>query len=57
MTTANNEVSVNANDIATAYRGALDENANLRIQNAALQRTILELQSKEIIEESDNADG
>mgnify|MGYP003155183826 FL=1 len=57
MTTANNEVSVNANDIATAYRGALDDNANLRIQNAALQRTILELQSNEIVEEPDNADG
>ena len=61
MTTANGDISITSDDVTVAYRGALDENATLRIRNAALQRTILELRSKlqsnEIVEEPDNADG
>jgi len=61
MTTSNNEISITSDDVTVAYRGALDENANLRIRNAALQRTILDLQSKlqsnETVEEPNNADG
>ena len=58
---SNNEISITSDDVTVAYRGALDENANLRIRNAALQRTILDLQSKlqsnETVEEPNNADG
>ena len=61
MTTSNNEISITSDDVTVAYRGAQDENANLRIRNAALQRTILDLQSKlqsnETVEEPNNADG
>ena len=61
MTTSNNEISITSDDVTVAHRGALDENANLRIRNAALQRTILDLQSKlqsnETVEEPNNADG
>ena len=61
MTTSNNEISITSDDVTVAYRGVLDENASLRIRNAALQRTILDLQSKlqsnETVEEPNNADG
>ena len=61
MTTSNNEISITSDDVTVAYRGALDENGSLRIRNAALQRTILDLQSKlqsnETVEEPNNADG
>ena len=49
--TTNNTIDINGNDIATVLRESMDENANLKIQIAALKRTILELQSQE----SDNA--
>lgn len=49
--TTDNTIDINGNDIATVLRESMDENANLKIQIAALKRTILELQSQE----SDNA--
>ena len=49
--TTDNTIDINGNDIATVLRETMDENANLKIQIAALKRTILELQSQE----SDNA--
>jgi len=49
--TTDGTININGNDVATVLREAMDENANLKIQIAALKRTILELQSQE----SDNA--
>ena len=49
--TTDGTININGNDIATVLRESMDENANLKIQIAALKRTILELQSQE----SDNA--
>ena len=49
--TTDGTININGNDIATVLRETMDENANLKIQIAALKRTILELQSQE----SDNA--
>ena len=49
--TTDNTIDINGNDIATVIRESMDENANLKIQIAALKRTKLELQSQE----SDNA--
>ena len=49
--TTDRTININGNDIATVLRETMDENANLKIQIAALKRTILELQSQE----SDNA--
>ena len=61
MTTPNGDISIIGDDVAEALKAALHEMANLRIQNAALQRTILELRSKlrsnETVEEPNNADG
>ena len=49
--TTDGTININGNDIATVLRESMDENANLKIQIAALKRTILELQTQE----SDNA--
>ena len=49
--TTDGTININGNDVATVLRETMDENANLKIQIAALKRTILELQSQE----SDNA--
>ena len=49
--TTDGTININGNDIATVLRESMDQNANLKIQIAALKRTILELQSQE----SDNA--
>ena len=49
--TTDGTININGNDIATVLRETMDENANLKIQIAALKRTIQELQSQE----SDNA--
>jgi len=49
--TTDGTININGDDIATVLRESMDENANLKIQIAALKRTILELQSQE----SDNA--
>ena len=51
MTTQDTTIDINNADYVTVLREAMDENANLKIQIAALKRTILELQSQE----SDNA--
>ena len=45
--TTDGTININGNDIATVLRETMDENANLKIQIAALKRTILELQSQE----------
>ena len=45
--TTDGTININGNDIATVLRESMDENANLKIQIAALKRTILELQSQE----------
>ena len=45
--TTDGTININGNDIATVLRETMDENANLKIQVAALKRTILELQSQE----------
>jgi len=55
--TTDGTININGNDIATVLRESMDENANLKIQIAALKRTILELQSSKAEEEPDNADG
>jgi len=54
--TTDGTININGNDVATVLREAMDENANLKIQIAALKRTVLELQSSEAEEETEDAD-
>ena len=54
--TTDGTININGNDVATVLREAMDENANLKIQIAALKRTILELQSSEAEEEPEDAE-
>ena len=54
--TTDGTININGNDIATVLRESMDENANLKIQIAALKRTILELQSSEAEEEPEDAE-
>ena len=54
--TTDNTIDINGNDIATVLRESMDENANLKIQIAALKRTIIGLQSEEVEEETEDAD-
>ncbi len=54
--TTDNTIDINGNDIATVLKETMDENANLKIQIAALKRTIIGLQSEEVEEETEDAD-
>ena len=54
--TTDGTININGNDVATVLREAMDENANLKIQIAALKRTVLELQSSEVEEEPEDAE-
>ena len=45
--TTDGTININGDDIATVLRQAMDENANLKIQIAALKRTIIEMQTTE----------
>ena len=45
--TTDNTIKINGDDIATVLRQTMDENANLKIQIAALQRTIIGTQTTE----------
>ena len=54
--TTDGTININGNDIATVLRETMDENANLKIQIAALKRTVLELQSSEVEEEPEDAE-
>ena len=54
--TTDGTININGNDIATVLRETMDENANLKIQIAALKRTVLELQSSKVEEETEDAD-
>ena len=54
--TTDGTININGNDIATVLRETMDENANLKIQIAALKRTVLELQSSEAEEEPEDAE-
>ena len=54
--TTGNTIDINGNDIATVLKETMDENANLKIQIAALKRTIIGLQSEEVEEETEDAD-
>jgi len=54
--TTDGTININGNDVATVLREAMDENANLKIQIAALKRTVLELQSSEAEEEPEDAE-
>ena len=56
MTTPDTTIDINNADYVTVLREAMDENANLKIQIAALKRTVLELQSSEAEEETEDAD-
>ena len=56
MTTQDTTIDINNADYATVLRESMDENANLKIQIAALKRTILELQSSEAEEEPEDAE-
>ena len=56
MTTPDTTIDINNADYVTVLREAMDENANLKIQIAALKRTILELQSSEVKEEPEDAE-
>ena len=54
--TTDGTININGNDVATVLRETMDENANLKIQIAALKRTVLELQSSKVEEETEDAD-
>ena len=54
--TTDNTIDINGNDIATVLKETMDENANLKIQIAALKRTIIGLQSEEVEETTEDAD-
>tara|TARA_R100000687_G_C6411447_1_gene146638 strand:- start:313 stop:486 length:174 start_codon:yes stop_codon:yes gene_type:complete len=54
--TTDGTININGNDVATVLREAMDENANLKIQIAALKRTVLELQSSKAEEEPEDAE-
>ena len=54
--TTDGTININGNDVATVLRETMDENANLKIQIAALKRTVLELQSSEAEEEPEDAE-
>ncbi len=56
MTTPDTTIDINNADYVTVLREAMDENANLKIQIAALKRTVLELQSSEVEEEPEDAE-
>ena len=54
--TTDGTININGNDVATVLKETMDENANLKIQIAALKRTVLELQSSEVEEEPEDAE-
>ena len=54
--TTDGTININGNDVATVLKETMDENANLKIQIAALKRTVLELQSSKVEEETEDAD-
>ena len=54
--TTDGTININGEDMAAVLRQTMDENANLKLQVAALKRTILELQSSEVKEEPENAE-
>ena len=45
--TTDNTININGDDIATVLRQTMDENANLKIQIAALKRNIIGTQTTE----------
>ena len=45
--TTGGTININGDDMATVLRQTMDENANLKIQVAALKRTIIEMQTTE----------
>ena len=45
--TTDGTININGDDMATVLRQTMDENANLKIQIAALKRTIIEMQTTE----------
>ena len=45
--TTDGTININGDDMATVLRQTMDENANLKIQVAALKRTIIEMQTTE----------